>query len=203
MIEVLLPTNKEAGLGHVYKKRHFFPKVFQNDFKGMLVINKNSDVTMSNDNWEAQFIYVHCDRPTTQPLFNHYYIAECNNSFFDGKVFKFIRMGEGYGTILVNINDEEILTTYTIFDKAYHIKFTTDPKLINDGVEKMDDMWVENYIREQNEINYKPQEPVSNEIIQFMRPYFLQLVFDVQDTLNKPDNVGFDLDNWIKDNIKQ
>lgn len=202
MIELLLPTKDKIGIGHLFKKREFFPKLYQNDFKGMLVVNANPDVKGSNENWEANYLYIYSERKIISPTQGKYYVAHCVNPSLNRKPFKYIS-NENIGLIKVDVDGEIITTTYSIFETSYEIKFTTDLKLINDGVEKVDDMWLESYVREQNELNYKPQEPVSNELIQFMRPYFLQLVFDVQDTLSKPDNAGFDLDKWIKDNIRQ
>lgn len=206
MIEILKPSTEKLGLGHIYKKRDFYPVVFDGDFKGMLVINVNPCVCGSNANFEAQHLYVCRDKFITSPTQGRDYIAACTNEKLNNKIFQFVSYKNDMGLINICVEGENLVSTIHIFNTCYEVQYTTDEKLINDGVEKVDDLFLECYVREQNDINRKPQEPVSDWVKQQIRPYMLQLIHDVSEYVERVcatgEGSGFDLDDWMKTNIK-
>lgn len=206
MIEILKPTQDKLGLGHLYKKRDFYPQVYGSDFKGMLVINQNPCINGSNDQWEAQHLYVCREKFVTSPTQGRYYVAKCTNEVLNNNIFQFVSYYNDLGLINIIIDGKDLISTIHIFNNCFEVAFTTDEKLINDGVEKVDDLFLECYVREQNEINFKQQEPVSDRVREQIRPYMLQLVHDVADyieNINVADSpCEFNLDKWMADNIK-
>lgn len=206
MIEILKPTQDKLGLGHLYKKRDFYPVVYEGDFKGQLVINQNPCIKGSNDQWEAQHLYVCREKFVTSPTQGRYYVAKCTNEVLNNNIFQFVSYYNDLGLINICINGEILISTIHIFNNCFEVAFTTDEKLINDEVEKIDEMYLEYYVKVQNEINYKPQEPVSDRVREQIRPYMLQLVHDVAEYIENVDVEGspceFNLDKWMADNIK-
>jgi len=205
MIEILKPTQDNLGLGHLYKKRDFYPQVFEGDFKGMLAINTNPDMENS-ENWEAQHLYVCSERFVTSPTQGKYYVAKCANKELNEKIFQFVSYKNDMGLVNLCVEGKNLVSTIHIFNTCFEIKYSTDQKLINDGVERVDDYALYQYVKEFNEIAYKPQEPVSNAVKELMRPYMLQLMHDVSEYVESVcatgSGNGIDLDEWMKNNIK-
>ena len=209
MFQLLLPTNDRVNIGHIFKR--IKEDDFTDEFIGMLFVCVNPLVNGSNETFEAEYLYNCSSMTSDKPKQGAYYISTEPNEELHNVPFCYLcespdRNSEHLCYVLVN--DEKKLINKKIFKTANEIHSTTDINLIKNGVVRLSDNYISDFVERQNKIvtlfdipEFGTLQPLNISFKEMIRPYMLKLVHDCTSAINKADSTGFELDEWMDKNL--